>query len=64
MRPAESDDNPTHLMRPDGWRSHTGAHPLDTLEIFVHDDNHHRGHTAHDGGAPMSLVNDVPAQHS
>lgn len=37
---------------------------LDTLEAFVHDYNHHRGHTAHNGGAPMSLVNNVPAQHS
>jgi transposase InsO family protein len=37
---------------------------LDALETFVHDYNHHRGHTAHDGGAPMSLVNNVPAQHS
>jgi transposase InsO family protein len=37
---------------------------LDALETFVHDYNHHRGHTAHDGGAPMSLVNNVPAQHT
>lgn len=49
--------------------AYTRAYPsnqdrLDALETFVHDYNHHRGHTAHDGGAPMSLVNNVPAQHS
>jgi transposase InsO family protein len=37
---------------------------LDTLEAFVHDYNHHRGHTAHHGGPPMSLVNNVPVQHT
>lgn len=37
---------------------------LDDLAGFVHEYNHHRGHTAHDGDAPMSLVNNVPAHHS
>jgi transposase InsO family protein len=37
---------------------------LDRLDAFVHEYNHHRGHTAHDGGAPMSVVNNVPAHHS
>lgn len=37
---------------------------LDALKSFVHDYNHHRGHTAHEGGAPMSLVNNVPVQHT
>ena len=37
---------------------------LDALETFVHDYNHHRGHTAHAGGTPMSVINNVPAHHS
>lgn len=37
---------------------------LDTLEHWVHCYNHHRGHMAHNGGAPMSSVNNVPAKHT
>mgnify|MGYP001949237887 CR=1 FL=1 len=37
---------------------------LDDLARFVHDYNHHRGHYAHNGGTPMSLVNNVPAKHT
>lgn len=37
---------------------------LDALETFVHDYNHHRGHTAHNGGPPMTMVDNVPVQHN
>ena len=37
---------------------------LDQLDAFVHEYNHHRGHTAHNGGSPMSSVNNVPAKHT
>ena len=37
---------------------------LDALTGWVHDYNHHRGHMAHNGGAPMSSVNNVPAKHT
>jgi transposase InsO family protein len=34
------------------------------LGPWVHRYNHHRPHMAHDGGAPMSVVNDVPVKHT
>lgn len=37
---------------------------LDALTGYVHCYNHHRGHTAHDGQAPMSLVNNAAANHT
>ena len=37
---------------------------LDDLITWVHWYNHHRGHMAHNGGAPMSSVNNVPAKHT
>jgi transposase InsO family protein len=37
---------------------------LDELASFLHRYNHHRPHTAHEGGTPMSAVNNVPGQHS
>jgi transposase InsO family protein len=37
---------------------------LEALEHWVHCYNHHRGHMAHNGGSPMSSVNNVPAKHS
>ena len=37
---------------------------LDDLAAFVHDYNHHRGHYAHNGATPMSVVNNVPAMHT
>jgi transposase InsO family protein len=37
---------------------------LDDLQRYVHRYNHHRGHMAHNGGTPMSAVNNVPAKHT
>jgi transposase InsO family protein len=37
---------------------------LQALEAWVHHYNHHRPHMAHDGGAPMSAVNNVARKHS
>ncbi len=37
---------------------------LDMLQDFVHTYNHHRGHYAHNGGTPMSAVNNLPAKHT
>ena len=37
---------------------------LAQLERWVHHYNHHRPHMAHNGGSPMSLVNNVPAKHT
>jgi transposase InsO family protein len=37
---------------------------LDDLHRWVHWYNDHRGHMAHNGGTPMSSVNNVPANHS
>ena len=37
---------------------------LDDLQRFIHWYNHHRGHMAHHGGAPMSAVDNVPAKHT
>ena len=37
---------------------------LDQLVTWVHWYNHHRAHMAHNGGAPMSSVNNVPANHT
>lgn len=36
---------------------------LDALGGFVHHYNHHRPHYAHNGGAPMTTVNNLPANH-
>jgi transposase InsO family protein len=35
-----------------------------SLAEWVHVYNHHRPHTAHQGGAPMSLVDNLPRKHS
>jgi transposase InsO family protein len=37
---------------------------LEELGAFLHRYNHHRPHTAHEGGTPMSAVNNVSGQHS
>jgi transposase InsO family protein len=37
---------------------------LDDLDRWLHTYNHHRPHMAHDGGTPMSLVNNLPAKHT
>ena len=37
---------------------------LDDLARWTHWYNHHRGHMAHNGGTPMSSVNNVPAKHT
>ena len=37
---------------------------LDALDEFVHRYNHHRPHYAHNGGTPMSTVNNLPAKHT
>lgn len=37
---------------------------LDDLGAWLHHYNHHRGHMAHDGRAPMSAVNNVCGKHS
>jgi transposase InsO family protein len=37
---------------------------LAELAPFLHRYNHHRPHTAHEGGTPMSVVNNVSGQHS
>jgi len=37
---------------------------LQALQSWVHYYNHHRPHMAHDGGAPMSAVNNVPRKYS
>jgi transposase InsO family protein len=37
---------------------------LDDLDRWLHWYNHHRPHMAHNGGAPMSTVNNLPAKHS
>jgi transposase InsO family protein len=37
---------------------------LEALTAWLHHYNHHRPHMAHDGGAPMALVNNVPAKHT
>jgi transposase InsO family protein len=37
---------------------------LDQLSPWLHRYNHHRGHTAHKGGPPMSAVNNVPEKHT
>lgn len=37
---------------------------LDDLHRWLHDYNHHRPHTAHQGAPPMSVVNNLPAKHS
>jgi transposase InsO family protein len=37
---------------------------LDFLESWLHHYNHHRAHMAHDGEAPMSVVNNVCGKHN
>jgi transposase InsO family protein len=37
---------------------------LEALTTWLHHYNHHRPHMAHDGGAPMSVVNNVPGKHT
>jgi transposase InsO family protein len=37
---------------------------LDDLARFVHHYNHHRPHHAHNGGTPMTTVNNLPAKHT
>ncbi len=37
---------------------------LEELAPFLHRYNHHRPHTAHEGGTPMSAVNNVSGQHT
>jgi transposase InsO family protein len=37
---------------------------LEELGPFLHRYNHHRPHTAHEGGTPMSAVNNLSGQHS
>ena len=37
---------------------------LDDLHRWLHWYNHHRGHMAHNGDAPMSSVNNVPVKHT
>lgn len=36
---------------------------LDDLAAYIHHYNHHRPHHAHNGGAPMTAVNNLPAKH-
>lgn len=43
---------------------HSNQARLGDLDRWLHHYNHHRPHTAHQGGAPMSSVNNVPAKHS
>lgn len=37
---------------------------LEALTAWLHWYNFHRGHMAHRGGTPMSVVNNVPGNHS
>jgi transposase InsO family protein len=37
---------------------------LDHLAWWLHHYNHHRPHTAHQGAAPMTAVNNLPAKHT
>ena len=37
---------------------------LDALSVWLHHYNHHRPHLAHDGEAPMTIVNNVCGNHS
>jgi transposase InsO family protein len=37
---------------------------LDALAGFLHRYNHDRPHHAHNGGTPMSTVNNLPAKHN
>lgn len=37
---------------------------LDALPLWLHDYNHHRPHLAHNGEAPMAIVNNVCGKHS
>ncbi len=37
---------------------------LDALSLWLHDYNHHRPHLAHDGEAPMAIVNNVCGNHT